>query len=530
MKKLLNQFGVSAVELILAMAMFAGIAAVTTKLVQNQKSTNSSALRNLDVEQTIKLFNDSLKRKASCNKLFAGKSVTELQSGTNTLNTKAIGIKVETSDENLVNFKGASVSFDGPTTGQAPATLELKFTKKDFSTGKERIIDITKQVSADLFVDASGNVECSGYNAANIEGESLEDICLMAGGSFASGNCIMDNVNDDLLEKIRHEVCEMIGGGNTLNGSGVSAKCRAIALIGKINSKNITQDKICLGSDCRVKFDNTACSSGYLRSLSVDGKTKSCATITAPAAGGPFVPPVTPPVTPPATCSKANYYSISGTNSSATTSKTCRLYDYKDSDSSCASTTSTLSSTAGICKKFMSGSCSNSSAGIVENFSDGTTCGTNKECQSGSCVATATPPPKSSFCPDGSVEFDNKTTCEASGKYDCSFEMWIDKTMPRLCMDAMDGANCKPYYCRAEKKTVPKVDCVGSFVDQSPSCKSYAQLSGKCKYPAQPAKIATKGTSIFVITTQASGGGTACSNTAGEIEERSCYGCGSRGR
>jgi hypothetical protein len=81
MKKLINQFGVSAIELIIGVALMAGVGVVTTQLVQNQSSTNKSATRNLDVEATVKLFSDGLKKKKTCDTIFRGTTVSGLNGG-----------------------------------------------------------------------------------------------------------------------------------------------------------------------------------------------------------------------------------------------------------------------------------------------------------------------------------------------------------------------------------------------------------------------------------------------------------------
>jgi len=94
-------------------------------------------------------------------------------------------------------------------------------------------------------------------------------------------------------------------------------------------------------------------------------------------------------------CDYLNYYYISGTQGATTTSY-CEYRDYADtsrycdgggscSSLNCSSYSDSTQATAGICE-YISG-CSGGTAGAVQNYAQGTSCGTGKECDGqGNCL------------------------------------------------------------------------------------------------------------------------------------------------
>ena len=94
-------------------------------------------------------------------------------------------------------------------------------------------------------------------------------------------------------------------------------------------------------------------------------------------------------------CDYLNYYHITGTQGATTTSY-CKYRDYADSSRycdgggscsslNCSSYSDSTQATAGICE-YISG-CSGGTAGTVQNYAQGTSCGTGKECDGlGSCL------------------------------------------------------------------------------------------------------------------------------------------------
>jgi len=94
-------------------------------------------------------------------------------------------------------------------------------------------------------------------------------------------------------------------------------------------------------------------------------------------------------------CDYLNYYHITGTQGATTTSY-CEYRDYADtsrycdgggscSSLNCSSYSDSTQATAGICE-YISG-CSGGTAGTIQNYTQGTSCGTGKECDGlGSCL------------------------------------------------------------------------------------------------------------------------------------------------
>jgi type II secretory pathway pseudopilin PulG len=818
MKKLMNQFGVSAIELIIGLALMAGIGVVTTQLVQNQSSTNKSATRNLDVEATVKLFSDGLKKKKTCDTIFRGTTVSGLNSGSavsptttptpvsncgskpeepsimtwtkvevghpptepvkpspaiskpsctrivgnlkrgnlggvirkgdvdldilcntkwtkfdhyliklkeyeaqmyyypellrlynerqkinsqsqptreeydkkvaeikaqyqkkldqynaclkpetivvgssgrdymsaacqsarNTyikcrtsgsninscqktwesfsssnncssgqaaspVNTSSVGVQVGVSGAEGARLEYLEVKVAPPTggEGQTSATIEMSFSKTVFENGKKVTKEIRRRVVADLFVNSGGDVECSSYNSSSIETDSLEEICDMAGGLHNGNECVMDTINEELTKVIKEEVCEMIGGSASYAGSGVNARCKKISLTGKISASNLSENKVCIGSDCRVEF-KTKCPANYLRSISVDGQTMSCDGVKAPTAIAEAIG---------SQCKKETEYSISGDNSLASANKTCSTVTYDADDNTC-STTSSTDNTQGTCKKFAAGSCSGTDPGIVVNFADGTNCGGSKVCESGSCnevsctetnwIAAKT---QSDVCKTATIKetsncvterntlmgtkdcsctpetFSSKSACEkVYASADCTSESgtsyrWKIKSTTgssncRPDLKLMDGGYCstngvkgpetrdggmgnelgsctssdvgdrgfcqqcatgrydlvsKNYTCEAtsgtswkgcgEKKAVVVVNCQGGyFADNPGSCGS----PPPCEGGSGP--VTGRIDATYKITTAASGGGLACTISAGTKGKAPCEYCASRGR
>jgi hypothetical protein len=384
MKKLLNDLGISAVELVLALGMMGGLSVVVMNTIETQQSTSSKSAKTLEIESIVRRVSNGLKRKNTCNTVLAGNDLAALNG--NSLDLSQLGVQKKAPGDNYVGVGLVNVELLNGT--ENTSTTAIDTTKRSeqislavkltFTTNGPDSNELIYKVPMDLFVTETGAVECLSYNELSIKEQALEDSCVMAGGTFTGTDCEMNNIDADLALIIKKEFCEMIGGGQDVDGN---LKCKGINLTGSITSLNLSENKVCLSGNCRTQFDNTSCGGGsYLTSVAIGG-AKNCTGLSAPT--GTKVGGTTE-------CSLPSVFSLGGDNSSASASKECNETVYDKSDKTCA-TTSNKKVTIGECKRFSSGTCNGGLVGIVENFEDGTSCGSGKVCKSGSCESSVTP-------------------------------------------------------------------------------------------------------------------------------------------
>lgn len=619
LKKLVHKIfhsskGISLTELILAMGLMAGVGAISFQNIKTQQGSQNHSERNLAIETTLKIVGDALKKKNVCDQLFVGKTYNDLANYTptgnpnpSTLPINFDAIKVQVGKAGAVgdgvanNFvKDIELNIGGAS-GRVPLVLTLVFEK--LVDGRE--VQTKRRLLTEVRIKPDSSIECTNYEAENIHEDSFNKICGITKSNdpnFTTTDCEfnLNELNKDLELKIKEYICKTLGASSL-----VSEKCNQINLqssAGKnqFNTGNINENMVYLsGSGERSLFDSSTCSN-YLQGYAVAG-SKACGGLTfkngkTGVDGG---------AVDGGDCSSKDNYSQSGANS-ASTSTTCNLeaftsdgkggclgssaptsiagichkfasgtcsgktagsveryadgtscgtnkeckggncvvkgakcntLKYKLSSSNtakgtnkcmmtaqesngaggCKDKTPIALSSAGICKKFKSGTCTGSTAGTVENYADGTSCGTNKECKSGSCVAKDTGGGNDVFCKDGLKEYSSLASCE-SGGYTC-YEIIIRPDIPALCQEHSDHKNCKSFYCR-DKKAANKVDCVGSFVADGTCPKSKSD----CGFH-KDIQGWRNGAATFRITTPASGGGKACSHKDGAKGTTRCGIC-----
>lgn len=384
MKKLFNDLGISAMELVLALGMLGGLSVVVMNTIETQQNTSSKSAKTLEIENIVRRVSNGLKRKNTCNTVLAGNDLAALNG--NSLDLSQLGVQKKAPGDNYVGVGLVNVELLNGT--ENTSTTAIDTTKRSeqislavkltFTTNGPDSNELIYKVPMDLFVTDTGSVECLSYNELGIKEQALEDSCVMAGGTFTGTDCEMNNIDADLALIIKKEFCEMIGGGQDVDGN---LKCKGINLTGSLTSLNLSENKVCLGGNCRTQFDNGSCGGGsYLTSVAVGG-AKNCTGLSTPT--GTKVGGTTE-------CSLPSVFSLGGDNSSASAAKECNETAYDKSDKTCATTT-TKKVAIGECKRFSSGTCNGSIAGLVENFEDGTSCGSGKVCKAGSCESTATP-------------------------------------------------------------------------------------------------------------------------------------------
>tara|TARA_Y100000768_G_scaffold388950_1_gene389178 strand:+ start:7965 stop:9962 length:1998 start_codon:yes stop_codon:yes gene_type:complete len=152
-------------------------------------------------------------------------------------------------------------------------------------------------------------------------------------------------------------------------------------------------------------------------------------------------------------------YSLSGTQS-ATGTSTCTQFDREvNFDFSGCNSSSSIQATAGECKRIRSGTCNNSIAGVVENYPDGTDCGSGKTCQAGVC-SDGDDNDLDLQCAEGF--FRDQTACIAANP-DRACETltvgWTQRNGTYELCSVLEDDRCNPLWCPARS--------VGTWVETS---------------------------------------------------------------
>lgn len=515
LKKIIrNTFGFSALETVISIAVFGGIALIVAQNLKSQQDVLNLNRKSLNIETTLKQLGTAFKKKSVCDKIFDGATQSTLASNTKMfkgeegnlppmpIDARIVGIEIGEELSGQMKLGDINIEMTG-TSGKVPIIVKLDFIKKNPANADESIV-VTREVTADIYINDDGSVECNNYDASEIEIESLTSMCEMAGGTMNGSICDIPNIQSDLNAMIQRKLCEMIGGN--FNGS----TCSSIAVTGTFNSANLNPSRVCVNgnSQCRTKFDHSNCGGNqYLVAINVPGTSKSCGGVSFGASStGTGVGPGGPPG---ATCTQPSTYNLN--------SGSCVKTDYDASDRTCA-TTSTSSTPAPACKVFREGTCAGEINGVLESLPDGDPCnGGNDICISGSCssldgdgdcaedsfsisgnncvkssftlasdnsctpsttttqtlgscesfqsgtctgstdgliIADTTGPGctstgRSATCPGGAAPYPSRSACESSGRYDCSISFFL-KRDPTLTLCAGPGGGCTEHFCRGE--------------------------------------------------------------------------------
>jgi len=327
-----------------------------------------------------------------------------------------------------------------------------------------------KKTTANVEFNNGVFIGCSDYEAES-EITAFKIACESVGGKFnltsgvkGSEKCDFTNIdmNHEFLVKGRKHICETVFKG-VFDGN----KCDSVNMpVATGLSKNLKSDSYQINGKW-VKTFNQMCAgdNNFVASVNVDGSV-TCKAVqfctkcdgSCPASGPVCDGAVVPPEPIAIDCDAQDIYKLSGTNNAVNTA-TCSFEDYtlNAAKNGCSSTINTTS--AGICKQFAASTCYGGVAGTIENSPDGTSCGVDKECMSGSCLDSAGPPPivgDIPKCNDGSTAYTTKATCETAngGKACVSESKWVwntkvslgmvdnlDTRSYQLCIN-MDGKTC----------------------------------------------------------------------------------------
>lgn len=401
-----------------------------------------------------------------------------------------------------INLAGIEMNLGG-TSGEVPLRFKITF---NLPAPEGKVRQAVREVEFKVKV-LDGKIDCDTFAGTEIFNNASAKLCAELGGNMVGGICdLSSGIDAELETRLRLAICE----GLDASGSGalLANLCSKIELNGAIQGQNLSPNKIVINGDERNVFDNTNCSN-YLSGYQIQG-TKTCKELkfNFVTGGG-------------ADCSTYPAYQLTGTNT-AVGSATCtqQSYSYDIGTDSCKGTTiSTVS--AGACKIFRSGTCSDNTAGTIEDVPNGTDCGGGKACSNGSCVAA----------PSCDTEFTITGTETATGTSYCikndktvNFDFsGCDSTSSRsatagICQRIRSGT-CSGATAAVVENYPDGTDCGGGKTCQAGACKS-GKPENKC-YDSEVSCLA-ENDECFLHPGSKSGGGWKSYGKPGYIKE-----CGS---
>ncbi len=312
-KKILNQLGVSAMELVVAIAIFGGVSTIIFKNIEDQQSMVVRNSQDMAVESSLKAISDIFKKRQMCETILNSLPQSQLMSGDGMTITASDTVKpgeMENSEEvgiNAINrmMNSAGANLDSGLKVEwvkmkmaSPDTFEMKM---NFARGGtinasgNRVggVNIERSIVTNVTM-VDGNINCVGYSGADIEDNSFRRICESIGGTVSGDQCNVDRIITSLRNRLKQAMCEAL---NKTSSSGLllgSGKCATIDVANTIETNNIGINKLKINNQTRVKFDNSNCGS-YLRGHTVAGE-KSCSGIIAAFSRNPAGPITTPKV------------------------------------------------------------------------------------------------------------------------------------------------------------------------------------------------------------------------------------------
>lgn len=276
-KEILNQKGLSALELVIGMGVAGGIGLTMFQNMKNQQSVQISNEESRSAELAVKSVIDSLKRKNTCESFLSGLNVNKMASSKGLdLTMGQISVWRGLNEGNL----GSKLSLEAinakleSNTGKSPMTLTFEF-KRSKTSSQSAGQSFKRDIKMDVSVKG-GNISCEHVDESAVASNALERICLQIGGTFTgSGECEVSSITPDLREKFAEGICDSLDKDKTSNYTG--GKCFRINLQGNITTRNLASNKLKINESTRTEFDNSKCS-GFLKGYTVKGE-KVCGSV-----------------------------------------------------------------------------------------------------------------------------------------------------------------------------------------------------------------------------------------------------------
>ncbi|MBI99715.1 MAG: hypothetical protein CME67_00675 [Halobacteriovoraceae bacterium] len=442
----LNEFGFSLVEGIVALGIAAIVGVGGMKLSEQSSKQASFTKQNMELDQYIRRLRTHLTDKASCNQIIKPGSES-LSASLQSFNSK-VSPPLE-----IKQTKVIPPSLTGAGREVVPASVIVYFKRE--APGLKSAYAVKKTTAMVEYNDGKF-VGCSNFESES-EMTTFKLACESLGGTFSletgvagSEKCDFSSLgqNHYVLAQVKKRACEKI-----YNGVFDGAECDSMNMpLTPSYGANLKNDSFFL-ADKWVKTFEQSCpgDNNFVGSISPSGEVtcKSVSFCTKCDASCPATGTVCDgelaAIREPAElkCDEKDGYALEGSNSSTATNK-CNFEDYSpDSDEQSCVAKKVEKASAGICKRFKANTCDGAFAGVVENYPDGTACGTDKVCASGSCVnkddddadnSKGTAPK----CENGLNAFASKSKCESETGKTCKGENFLIWSFPDRVNDPVN--------------------------------------------------------------------------------------------
>lgn len=275
-----NKFGMSLVEIMVALSILTGGAVTFMNLKGKQSDVTKSVVYDILIEEKINEIRQFLSVKSTCDLIITGSGggtfTPPIGSGAATINA-AVAPGLTISEIRIVpTAPGAGIDI---------VPYELIFTFQKEFAGRP-LSNSSRRASAMIQFDGAGFQGCADYEKIATK-DAFKANCENIGGTFVDNNvgsetCDitgLDN-NDLFVQEAKTYLCDlaMTGGVGSYDGT----NCRNVTVAGTVTGENITNTYIRMnGGQDRTTFDQS-CSgtvpAGYqrfIRSINVDG-TVTC--------------------------------------------------------------------------------------------------------------------------------------------------------------------------------------------------------------------------------------------------------------
>lgn len=386
-----------------------------------------------------------------------------------------------------INLAGIEMNLGG-TSGEVPLNFKITF---NLPAPEGKIRQAVREVEFKVKV-IDGKIDCDTFAGTEIYNNASAKLCSELGGTMAGGICdLSSGIDAELETRLRLAICEGLDASG--DGALLANLCSKIELNGAIQGQNLSPNKIVINGDERNIFDNNNCSN-YLSGYQVQG-TKTCKELKFNFVSGGG-----------ADCSTYPAFQLTGTNT-AIGSSTCtqQSYSYDISTDSCKGTPVGTTS-AGACKVFRSGTCSDNTSGVIENVANGTNCGSGKACSNGSCISA--PTCETEFTITGTESATGTSYCIKNNKtvnFDFSgCDASTSRSATAGTCQRIRSGTCSGSTAAIIENYPDGTDCGGGNTCQSGACKS-GKPENKC-YDSE-AKCLAENDECFLHPGEKSGGG-----------------------